>query len=123
MLPSAFFIDVDAGSSFENASAPRQLMEGKMSVRVGFFLFTAIAISSPAWAQPAGLAAGCQGAWQRYQMATGRPKAFALAPDKACGWWQNNDAARTLEEVRNKAVNQCRTMGGNEACRLVDVQR
>jgi hypothetical protein len=86
-------------------------------------LSLALLAAAPAWAQPTGLTPNCQGAWQRYQAAVGRPKAFALAPGKSCGWWQNNDAARTLGDIRDKAVNQCRTSGGNEVCKLVDVQR
>jgi hypothetical protein len=94
-------------------------MPGRMIPMFTLALLTAV----PALAQPTGLTPSCQGAWGRYQAAAGRPKAFAMAPDRSCGWWQNNDAAKTLNDIRDKAVNQCRTNGGNEACKLVDVVR
>jgi hypothetical protein len=94
-----------------------------MSGRMIAIIIPALFAVMPALAQPTGLTPGCQGAWQRYQLEVGRPKAFAMAPDRSCGWWQNNDAARTLNDIRDKAMNQCRTNGGNEACKLVDVQR
>jgi hypothetical protein len=44
-------------------------------------------------------------------------------PIKSCSLLKDNDSAKTLSDIRYKAVNQFRTNSSNEAHELMDVQQ
>jgi hypothetical protein len=77
--------------------------------------------AAPASAMPAGLDAGCQGVFARYQSAAG-PKAFAAGRSGRCGWQRQIGDYNTPDKIRAKAIEQC-TGNGGQNCRIVDTAK
>jgi hypothetical protein len=93
-------------------------MKSTLFMVLGIVLLTTVP-SVPASAAPKGLNPRCEPSYDRYAAATG-PKAFAMGKTRSCGWWKLNDGIpMTFQEIKDRAVNQCRTMGGDD-CRLVE---
>lgn len=84
-------------------------------------IVASVATGSAGQLNAQGRSPNCEQAFGRYQAATG-PKAFAQSGAGNCGWQIRNQQYRTIEEIQAKAVEQCRSNGG-QACRVVAVQR
>jgi hypothetical protein len=73
-------------------------------------------------AQPAGLTAGCVGAWGRYSAAQG-PKAFASGKN-GCGWQKKSEDFPTAAAVRAQAMRQCAdNTGAGGGCRIISEEK
>ena len=75
-------------------------------------------LSSPAFAMPAGMGAGCQKGYGVYDASKG-PKAFAKGKTKGCGYAYGK---ADIAEARSAALNFCRGHGGDN-CRVVESRK
>jgi hypothetical protein len=88
-----------------------------MSIRSGLVLAAAVA-GADAAAQPANMDPQCAAAYRSYS-AEKEPKAFARGETQWCGWWQRSPEARTMAQIRARAIEQCTKFGGT-SCKVIE---